>query len=139
MLIGIIGAVIIGIILLATIVRPFPTPLPLPEDNRRTVICDVTVKKTTFSARMDIVSCDAVPKCSFWDGQRLGITDVFVSKGTVFLKDSRGTISKDDYNLKLLIDGKQKVTLKGCTVDEKVNIRLLDDESNLIEEKDINI
>ena len=136
MLIGIIGAVIIGIILLAAIVRPFPTPLPLPEDNKRTVTCDITVKKTTFSARMDIVSCDTTPKCSFWDTQRLGF---FAQKGTVFLKDSRGTKDKDDYNLKFLIDGKQKVTLKGCTVDEIVSIRLLDDESNLIEEKDVNI
>ena len=137
MFIGIIIAVIIGLILIVAVTgRTFSPNPPLPEDNKKTVTCDVSVKKTTFSAKIDVVSCDAVPKCSFWDGQRLGF---FSQKGTVLMKDSRGTVDKDDYNLKLLIDGKQKVTLKGCTADEKVEIRLLDDESNLIESKEVNI
>ena len=136
MLIGILGVILIGLLLVALVGGVLPSPTPLPEDNRKTITCDVNVQKTTFSAKIDYVSCDTTPKCSFFDGQRLGF---FAQKGTVFMKDSRGTIDKDDYNLKLFIDGKQKVTLKGCTVDEKVNIRLTDDESNLIEEKDVNI
>ena len=94
------------------------------------------MKLTISKPAIDFVSCDKEPKCSFWDAQRLGF---FSQKGTVIMKDTIGVIDKDDYNLKLIVDGNQKVTLKGCTVDEQVKIRLVDESNNLIEQKDINI
>jgi len=97
--------------------------------------CDIDIDEKFFgSFNLEGVSCvvtDRKNSCGFSLG--------FLSeKGKVQVQDSTGIIASKNFETPVLGDS-VTVTLKDCTLDNSVTIRLLDDNENLVDSRTVTL
>lgn len=102
--------------------------------------CDVEIKNPSIiagifftplllkDAKIESINCQSTgKKCGF-------LFSLIDRKGTVEMWDSNRRLSGENYETSILT-GKDTVTIRGCTGDNVIKIRLYDEDHNIIEEK----
>lgn len=93
--------------------------------------CNVVVKEELIGkeVHLESVSCSNTGSvCGY-------IFGFMTAEGTVEMWDSNGKIASKDYETGLT-SGEDKITIRGCTVESGVRIRLYDEDHNFVEEKE---
>ena len=101
-----------------------------PKEQKYTYECSVIVKEKLIGndLYLDSVNCENTgSKCG-------GLFNFFQTKGDIEMWDSLGRLSSKSFETGTF-SGEVRLTIKGCTADSDIRIRLYDSEHNFIEEK----
>ena len=110
---------------------------------KQKVVCDVVIKHPVFSApsgfktgnvKIEQSKCEVRGTCFLAINQQtLGIGNLFKQKGFVELTAAGKSLDSSTFDI--FIGSSDTFTLKGCTREKQVSIRVLDDKGNLVEDR----
>ena len=96
--------------------------------------CDIVIDETLTSANLKTVNCVVTGKSRFCP-RLLGF---FEQEGEVMVLDYDGIIDAKDFDTGIF-GGEDEVTLKGCTRAEELDIRLEDEDGNLLDSETVRL